>query len=247
VVTLVAGVQVWRLKGPLTEQFVTTLGLMEKTLGTTSDALGIATQSLEAASEGLATLATTTDAMGETVKGVQRPLADTTTFLRNDMPTTLRAVRASVRTAQEAAGFVEGVIFTVCSTLPFRLNCGGEASLSIALSGVALTLESLPGQLTTMGANLAETQTSITQAADHMTRLGRAIRDINRQLTSVEAVITDYHGQIGEYQALLRRARGAALTAADVVAWGLTFLLFWLGLFQITILARGIAWLRAAR
>jgi methyl-accepting chemotaxis protein len=163
-----------------------------------------------------------------------------------DMPTSIDATRAALKSAQSSAVVVDNVLTTL-SKVPFiNIQYNPAMPLSAALGDVAKSLDNLPPTFSTIERNLNTTSAGLDQVVTNLNELPKTTQQVQRNISDARQVVTRYQSQVDGLQKLIKPIKPSLPMTLTTIILGLTFLIFWLCVLQMQMLLKGLDYVRGS-
>jgi len=236
-ITLFAIIQVWRVRQPATATLQSGLEVISTTLQTTADVLNIADQSLETVYSSTVALENAVTTLAKAIDETTPLVNALTLLMRDDLPGAISSARLSLNAAQEGAKIIDAVLRVLTTFNPQAYN--PDVPLHTALGQVSDSLKGLPQSLSAMESSLSATQSNLSTMKDQINQIARNLHAINANLSHTQQVISHYQDTIATLQTRLAYIQVRLPFWVNLTAWGITFVLVWLGVAQIGLLLQG--------
>ena len=243
-VSLVGVFEIWTLRQPVVDATIAGVNLFAETLDTTSDALLVASASLQSASDTVTTVERTSLAAAQTVSTTRATLGSFSILMGKDLPTSIDATRTALKSAQSSAVVVDNVLTTISRIPLINIRYNPDVPLSVALGDVAKSMDNLPPTFTAIERNLNTTGNGLDQLVTSLTELPKTTQQAQRNIVEAQKVVVRYQTQVERLQALTLQFKSSLPMASTVVTLGIVFLVFWLGVLQAHVLLRGFELLK---
>jgi methyl-accepting chemotaxis protein len=218
----------------------------ERVMAVTEDALGATVDSVDALSTMLGASA---DSVGDTMP----VLADLNTLMGEQLPATMTAATASLRTAQQSAEVVDTAIVSLdafrllLSEMPLVSNFvpppaepyNPEVSLADSLGDLASNLEGLPATFTEMAAGLDTADDNLATVQSSLDTMSESVDIISGSLSEYKDMVAQSQSSMENLRSVLTDFRANLTGILNGVAIGLTLALLWLLAAQVVILSQG--------
>jgi len=236
--------QTWRFKGRATASLQSGLEVISSTLTTTSNVLNAIDLSLEGVSGSLLSLQqtalTATISLHSQAASIQS-LAD---LFGKNLPDAMSAAQIAMINAQTGAKEVEDTLTVLTSNPAFGATPYQPAvSLSAALSGVASGLGALPTPMQAVGGNLTTTSGNLSSLETSVINFSTSLEQLRGKLDESRQTVQGYRTEVGKLSERLSRLRTQIPGWVGLMVWVVSFLVVWLGFFQVFVLARAFRWM----
>ncbi|MEW5869648.1 MAG: hypothetical protein AB1894_10260 [Chloroflexota bacterium] len=235
--SLLGLVSIWRSKPALEANLLSGTKLLNDTLQTSIQGLGLIQASLGEVAGGLGILQGALDTTAQTLQSSQ-PLVDGITgLMATDLPDMIRATQSSLDSAQESALVIDAVLGAL-SFLP-GVDYHPEKPLNEALREVSTSLDDLPQALTDMEGDLKETSRNLEIAQSDLAEISSSVEQINTSLQDFDGVILSYNTSLITVQKQLQALQTRLPQLVNGLAWGLTAFLLWMAVAQLGLFTQG--------
>ncbi len=235
--------QIWRLRVPVASNLQSHLSVISATLATTNEGLLIAGSSLTNTQTSITALQATVDTLGRSIDDTT-PLVETlTSLLGADLPDTVTSAQSSLGSAQQSAKLIDSFLRFLTSIAPGIYN--PDVPLDVALGQVAQSLDGLPRSFKTMETGLQRSQVNLFIAKVQIEQISLEIGEINESLEEAQKVVAQYQVLIAELQVSIGKLHDLIPIWMNTLAWGLSFIIFWLGVSQIGVMLRTREWMNS--
>lgn len=245
--TLAGFIGVWVLYRPLTDGMAAGLTLAAETLGVTGDALALVDEGLLTAGNSATAAQTATRSLAQSLATTQPALDAAAELLGAGLPGAIAATNIAIEAAQGTAQTVDNVL-TVLADIPFLgINYNPDTPLAATLGNISRNLNEVPTNLRAVGRQLSVSSNNLPSIVDGVDALAASMGQVQTTIMAARQATQEYQRLIVRYQdgvAFLQRAL-PYLTA--LVPLLLSLVLFWLGVFQASVLWRGLEWLGLRR
>jgi ABC-type transporter Mla subunit MlaD len=236
---------IWQVNQPLTDNLLSGLDLTLETLRATRSGLETAQASLESAAGSLESLQNTLQATGLALDTSLPAIQTAADLVGEELPNTLAATQTSLASAQATARLIDDVLRLV-SAVPFFGGPGynPDVPLSESLGRISRSLSALPQALTGMQTNLEILGDNLATIQANLAAVSGQTAQIEASLQATQQTFDHYlettHKLIERLVSLRRGLPGWI----DLLAWGGSLFLAWLGVAQIGLLLQGAEMLR---
>ena len=240
----VAGiVQVWVLREPMTRDAIITLDLLNSTLDTTSQGLGIAKGSLKSVTTTLGALQTTVQSAAVTIDNASSSVNSVSSVIGTNLSGTVTSALGTLDAVENTTRTIDEVL-TGLASLPFlNVQYDPAKSLSASVSDLSDQLNKIPESLGTLEKNLSDSGSSLDKVSDDANALAVSLGTVEKEMAQLVAVIEQYETQVKAFQGTVRNLREHIVT----IVWGIvlfaSFVLFWIGVTMVQTLATGLRWM----
>ncbi|NTU78093.1 MAG: hypothetical protein HGA45_01610 [Chloroflexales bacterium] len=212
------------------------LDTFDKALAATSDGLTVADRALADTHSTLAALSATLNNATITITETQPMIGALQDLTGEGLPETIASTHQALTSAQETAQIIDGVL----GSIPFvGSRYSPEVPLNVAIGQVADSLTELPTSLEEVSAGLGKASDNIGTIATNVGEVSAGIAAIAQSVSEAAVVVEQYEVVVGDLRGEVAAVRAAAPGWITMVRLGLTVLLIWLGLAQISLLFQG--------
>lgn len=236
-------VQVWVLREPVTRDAITTLDLLNSTLDTTSQGLGIAKTSLKSVTATIGALQSTVASTATTIENASASVSSLSDIVGNNLSSTIDSALGALDAVENTTKTIDEVLSGLAG-LPFlNFKYDPEKPLSASVSDLTDQLREVPQSLGALEKNLTTSGNSLDQVGNDATKLASNLGQVQSDMQELVGVIEQYEGQVKAFQGTVRNLRENIVT----IVWGIvlfaTFILFWLGATMLQTLWNGLEWM----
>ncbi len=238
--------EVWHYRPIVTGTVIENLALFDQTLSTTQDSLSMVGQVVQVASDDIASLQTTTQALAQAIQSTNPILDSLISLTSKNIPATVAATQTSLVSAQASALFIDNALTTI-SSVPF-LSLGSyqpKVPLHTALAQVSTSLNSVTPTLATISTSLADGKTDLGVVESELTKISETTVGISSTLGSAQTAIDQYKVATAQLKANVEATQRGAAAWITTLAWILSFVLGLLLIAQMGLGAQGLDMLRA--
>jgi hypothetical protein len=232
--------QIWRLRQPLTDQIVSNLDLLYSTSVTSENAILSIETMVTDLSENLTNYESHTISVTQAIYDADYLMDSSTTLAGQDLPTMLTNTQSALDSAQSSAAAIENVLYGLADNPAIGINYNPEVPLSQALEEVTSSLARLPVSLANLQRNFEITHNDIVYTEETLVDVNKNILRVNNDLTVAKGVIDEVQAEESQFKSRLDNYRTSAPGWILACALLLTFVIFWLGIFQAGMLIQGI-------
>lgn len=239
--SLVALSAIWNAQTAMTTGLQNTLNLLSQTLSTTSQGLVITQQSLQNSVELIGNLQATVETTAEAIGSTNPMVDEIARLMKDDLPTTIRAVQTSLRTAQQSAAAIDTVLGALkgIPLIGSSIGYDPEVSLSDALGDVADSLEGLPDSFLAMQDNLKNTQSNLQTFEADLTVMADSVGQIQSSVAQYDQVIAGYQASLDQVLAQIEALSANLPNIVRILSIGLTAFLVWMAIAQLGLFTQG--------
>ena len=231
-------VYVWRGMEQVTTVADDSLVLLSDTLDEIDHSLGVAGDTLGAATEAVDVLFTTTLDVSSTISSTKTTIDQIAGMTEDELPGSLEASLMALESVEETAAVIDRLLRTL-----EQLGVGSydpEVPLDEAVAEAGRSLEPIPDSVRAMGSSLRQTSGSLEEVQAGILLMGNQMTVIGESITDADAAIGGLGESLAELQSRIDAARQNLVRPIRTVAWGATLLLIWIGLSQLAIVRWGI-------
>lgn len=239
--SIVALSAIWNAQTAMTASLQNTLDLLGQTLSTTSQGLVITQQSLQNSVELIGNLQATVETTAEAIGSTNPMVDEIARLMKDDLPTTIRAVQTSLRTAQQSAAAIDTVLGALkgIPLIGSSIGYNPEVSLADALGDVAESLESLPDSFLAMQDDLKNTQSNLQTFEADLTVMADSVGQIQSSVAQYDQVIGGYQASLDQVLAQIEALSANLPNIVRTVSIGLTAFLVWMAIAQLGLFTQG--------
>jgi methyl-accepting chemotaxis protein len=241
-VVSIAGIYlIWQIQPTLSSNLQNMLQLISQTLDTTGQGLVVTQQALKSSVDTIGNLQSTIETTAKTIGSTNPMIDEISSMMAQDLPDTILATQSSLKTAQQSAQVIDGVLGTL-SSIPLigaGIGYNPEVPLSDALGQVADSLEGLPESLSNMEESLKNTQSNVETFQTDLEVMATSVSQIQKSVAQYDQVINGYQQSIGQIKQRLDEISANIPNIVRSVAIGLIAFLVWLFLAQVGLLYQG--------
>lgn len=236
-----AVVYVWRIEQPAVESLQSTIDLLGQTMETTAQGLTITQSAVKSSVDTISALQSTVQTTASTIKSSGPMVNEITALMQNDLPNTIKATEASLRSASQSARVIDGLLGTLSSIplLGSSLNYDPKVPLSTALSDVADNLSNLPQAFENMQESLEETTGNLDTFEADLTVMAKSIGEIQSSVAQYDQVIEGYKFSITQVKAGLNNLKTNVPTFVHFLVLAMTVFFVWMAIAQLGLLTQG--------
>ncbi len=240
-------VQVWIMREPITRDAINTLDLLNSTLDTTSQGLGIAKASLKSVTSTIGALQATVQSAAATIESASGSVNSVSVVIGKNLTGTVNSALGALDVVENTARTLDEVLAGLSQLPLINIKYDPEKSLSASVSDLSDQLRQVPQSLGALEANLASSGSGLDKVGDDATKLAGSLGQVQNDMAQLVGVIEQYESQVKAFQGTVQNLRANIVT----IVWGLvlfaTFILFWLGVTMVQTLATGLRWMGVLR
>jgi hypothetical protein len=238
-------VYVWRAAEEVTTAADDGLVLVSDTLRDIDRSLEVADSTLDGAVIAVASLYTTTLDVGQTLSSTRVTVDEMAGLTEDDLPKSIESSLAALGALEETAALIDRLLRALQQ---FGLgDYDPEIPLDQAVAEAAEGLGPVPESLRAMGTGLSDTSAGLGEVQSGILRMADLMVGIRQNVVDADAALSSHRSTLEELQNRVRSVRGNVDRPIELVAWGATLLLIWIGLSQLAIVRWGIGlWQRSA-
>jgi hypothetical protein len=232
-------VYVWRLAEDVTVVALEGLFLVSDTLEDMDRSLEVASTTLDGTTIAIDSLYITSFAIGDTLSNTQVTLNEMAALAEDQLPTSMEYSLAALDTVKETARVIDQLLRGLA-----QVGLGTydpEIPLDEAVENAVTGLGPVPDSLRVMGDGLHQTGRDMEGVQQGFTLMIDSVMEIRENLIDADAAIAAHQGTVQDLQERVDAVTPNVAQPIQAVAWGVTLLLFWIGLSQLAILRWGIS------
>ncbi len=238
--SLYAVIQVHRLQEPVREGVVEGIDSLDSALDTLGEALNLLKDVLINTTSLLNSAKTTAVNIAQSIHDTGLMADNLVTLTRDDLPLTIANTQTSLASAQSTATIIDGVLEGLAKIPLLGLDYRPDVPLSTALGQVSTSLDPLYTSLQDVSDDLETTSTDLQAVETEIIQISLDIGDTLKNLSSAQELIISYLEQITVLQIKLDKARQNAPGIIESAAWICTLLLLGLAVAQAGTLVHGL-------
>lgn len=238
-----AVIQVWVLREPITRDAINTLDLLNSTLDTTSQGLGIAKTSLKSVTDTIGALQSTVASAAATIENASSSVSTLSSIVGQNLSSTVNSALGALDAVKNTTQQIDSVLSSIAS-LPFvNIDYDPEKPLSAGVGDLADRLKEVPQSLGALEKNLATSGTSLDQVGNDATNLAKNLGQVQSDMDKLVGVIEQYESQVKAFQGTIQNLRANIVTIVWGIVLFLTFILLWLAATMLMTLWKGLEWM----
>ena len=238
-------VYLWMVKPEIEQQVERGVNLLSRTIDATDALLQVVDDSLGQAETSLDGIEIVIDELAGTISETAPIIYSVADILGQDVVTVIQDTQAALVSAEASAGVIDNtlqLITAITSLNPFQRTpaYAPEVPLQDSLAMMSASLESLPS-------SLADVETGLDITAMNLGDLQLTVMELSGNIGEIRTSLGQAQAVVGEYQVIIEEARTGVSTLEarlkdliNVVVWGTTMLLIWLGIAQIGLFTQGL-------
>jgi hypothetical protein len=161
VINLAGVIQVWVLREPVTRDAIATLDLLNSTLDTTAQGLGIAKSSLQSVTSTIGALEGTVASAAATIANASSSVSSVSSIIGENLSATMNSALGTLDAVENTTQTIDDVLGGLAG-LPFlNFNYDPARPLSASVSDLTAQLRSVPESLSQLETNLANSGSSL--------------------------------------------------------------------------------------
>lgn len=240
----IAGIaQVWVLREPLTRDAINTLDLLNSTLDTTSQGLGVAKTSLRSVTVTIGALQTTVASAATTIDNTSTAVSSLSTVIGTNLTGTLNSAIGALDAVETTTQTIDSVLGALAAIPFLGVQYDPAKSLSSSVSDVTDQLKQVPQSFGELEKNLGTSGSSLDKVGDDAKTLSSSLGSVQSDLSQLVGVLEQYETQVKAFQGTVRNLRENIVTIGWALVGFSTFLLFWLGVTMFQTLLTGLRWM----
>lgn len=239
-----AGVaQIWMLREPVTQDAINTLDLLNSTLDTTSQGLGIAKASLKSVTGTIGALQSTVASAAATIDNASSSVSSLSNIVGQNLSGAISSALGTLEAVQNTAKTVDEFLASV-SQLPFvNIGYNPDKPLSASVGELTDQLAQVPKSLGALETNLTASGNSLDKVGADAKTLADSLGQVQRDMEQLVSVIEQYEQQVKAFQGTVQNLRANIVTIVWGVVLFLTFILLWLAATMLMTLFKGLRWM----
>lgn len=239
-----AGVaQIWMLREPVTQDAINTLELLNSTLDTTSQGLGIAKASLKSVTGTIGALQSTVASAAATIDNASSSVSSLSNIVGQNLSGAISSALGTLEAVQNTAKTVDEFLASV-SQLPFvNIGYNPDKPLSASVGELTDQLAQVPKSLGALETNLTASGNSLDKVGADAETLADSLGQVQRDMEQLVSVIEQYEQQVKAFQGTVQNLRANIVTIVWGVVLFLTFILLWLAATMLMTLFKGLRWM----
>jgi hypothetical protein len=244
---------VWTFKPTVAQGVETTLDTLTSSIDTSQQAMLVTEQALTGTINSVAALQTMLSATASSVQDTGPLLSSITSFLGDQLPSTLGSAAESLRAAQRGAVVLDEAIKSfdtfrgLLGAVPF---IGGfipqqtpqynpEVPLSDSLGEVATKLDGLPDIFTEMSQNMDKADDNLLTIETSLITMATNVSSITASLEQYRSIVANSQSSMENLKGLLSDVQSNLNNILNITALVLSLFLVWLLVAQVVILTQG--------
>lgn len=235
--------QAWSLRQPIIDNAKATLDLMDHTLTTTAAGLSIIKISLQSVTTTIATVQSTVNTTSQTVTNAGGAVNSLSTIVGENLGGTITSALATLDSLKSTTQVVDDFLSAIAGTPFLGLSYNPATSLSGSISQLSSNLSQVPPSLNSLQTNLKTSGQSLTEVAAEAKALAVQLGQVQADLARLTGVIDQYEEQVSAFRETVKASRANVESIVTGGVAGLTFILFWIGITQLTVLVKGLEWM----
>ena len=238
--SLYAVIQVHRLQEPVREGVVEGIDSLDTALDTLGEALTLLQDVLINTTALLTSAKNTAVNIAQSIHDTGLMADNLVTLTSEDLPLTIANTQTSLASAQSTAAIIDGVLAGLAKIPLIGMDYRPAVPLSTALGQVSTSLDPLYTSLQGVSDNLETTSTDLQAVETEIIQISLDIGNTLKNLSSAQEMIVSYREQITVLQIKLDNARQKAPGVIQAAAWICTLLLLGLAVAQAGTLVQGV-------
>jgi methyl-accepting chemotaxis protein len=236
-------VQIWMLREPVTQDAINTLDLMNSTLDTTAQGLGIVKTSLKSVTDTIGALQSTVASAAATIDHASNSVSSLSSIVGQNLSATINSALGTLDAVQNTTKTLDEFLASI-SQLPFiNFNYNPAKPLSASVSELTAKLADVPKSLDNLKKNLTESGNSLDQVGQDAKTLAGSLGQVQSDMAQLVGVIEQYEAQVKAFQETVRNLRANIVTIVWGIVLFLTFILLWLAATMLMTLFKGLEWM----
>lgn len=236
-------VQIWVLREPVTQDAINTLDLLNSTLDTTSQGLGIAKTSLKSVTATIGALQGTVASAAATIDNASSSVSSLSSIVGQNLSGTINSALGTLEAVQNTTRMLDEFLASV-SQLPFvNIGYNPDKPLSATVGELTDQLAQVPKSLGALETNLTASGNSLDKVGADAKTLADSLGQVQRDMEQLVSVIEQYEQQVKAFQGTVQNLRANIVTIVWGVVLFLTFILLWLAATMLMTLFKGLRWM----
>jgi septation ring formation regulator EzrA len=231
---------VWREQVNINTQVTENLDLLKQTMLTTTQGLDILESTLENASTKVEQIRLTSAHLADTMAATSPALDSLGELFGVKMTAIVTDTQDSLSAAESSATLIDDTLKVISAIPLIGARYAPEASLSTSIAQISTSLDALPVSFSEIEQNLSNTSTNLQTVQGDVEELYTSLEDIQNNLADAQAVIQDYQGIALKMQEKLDHFQQTIPARLKQLAWGITFVLAWLGVASLGLFTQGL-------
>ncbi len=236
-------VEVWTLREPVTRDAINTLDLLNSTLDTTSQGLGVAKTSLKSVTGTIGALQTTVASAATTIDNASSSVSSLSGIIGKNLTTTINSALSTLDAVENTTKTIDEVLSSLATLPLLNIQYNPDKPLSASVSDLSDKLQEVPQSLGDLEKNLTSSSSSLDQVSTDAQTLASSLGQVQSDMEKLVGVLEQYEAQVKAFQGTVRNLRENIVTIVWGVALFFTFLLFWLGVTMVQTLWHGLGWM----
>lgn len=236
-------VQIWVLREPVTRDAINTLDLLNSTLDTTSQGLGIAKTSLKSVTATIGALQATVQSAASTIDSASTSVGSVGTIVGSGLTNTINSALGTLDVVERTTSSIDQVLAGLANIPLLNIQYDPETSLTASVSDLTDQLRQVPDSLGALETNLSASGSSLEKVGNDAAALAVSLGQVERDMSNLVGVIEQYEVQVKAFQGTIQNLRSNIFT----IVWGVvlfaTFILLWLGAIMVQTLINGLTWM----
>jgi methyl-accepting chemotaxis protein len=232
-------VAVWRTAENVRTAADDTLHAASSTLDEIDHSLDLASTILDDAGFAITSLYTTTLEVNRTLSTTQVAIDEMADLTEDEVPQSVEASLMALDALEDSAGLIDRLLRSLAQLGIGSYNPAVPLDQTVAEARAGLVV--VPASLRTMGAGLQETSESLSDIQEGVASMADTTIAFQGDLDEAEAAISIHRRTVDDVQNRIQNARESLEPATEVVAWGVTILLIWIGVSQLAIIFWGVS------
>jgi hypothetical protein len=239
-------IQVWSMREQVTQDAVNTLELLDSTLTTTSQGLGVAKTSLQSVTGSIGALEATVGSAAATIENASNSVNSVSGIIGSNLSNTVNSALDTLGVVETTTQKIDEVLAGLAGLPLINIPYDPENSLSSSVGALTDQLRQVPNSLSELETNLSTSGGSLEKVGGDARTLTSSLSQVQKDLAELVAVIEQYESQVTAFQGTVRNLRENIVTIVWGIVLFLTFLLFWLGVTMFQTFWKGLEWMGIA-
>ncbi len=240
-VSIAGAVVLWSVKPAVNSTVNTLLSTGLDTLNATSDMLGVAQSTLEAAGKNLTLVSDITGQVGTALDKTTPLFESMSKIIGGDLVNTVSKVQESLRSLQATAKVIDSTL-TLVSSIPFISSepYQPEVPLDQSVGNISTGMKDLPTSLEDLKVSMTAASDSITTLPEAVHKLSAEIDKINASVSSARDVMTKYQTIVGRMITQLTFVQKSLPITLTLVWLAMTMVFVWMACAQLGLYTQGL-------
>lgn len=242
-INLAGVIQVWVLREPVTRDAIATLDLLNSTLDTTAQGLGIVKSSLESVTATIGALESTVTSAAATIANASSSVSSVGNIIGENLSATVNSALGTLDAVESTTQKIDEVLSGLASIPLLNFAYDPAKPLSATVGDLTNQLRQVPESLSQLETNLSNSGSSLDKVGNDAQDLATNLGSVQQEMEQLVGVIEQYEGQVKAFQGTVRNLRENIVPVVWGIVLFLTFLLFWIGVTMVQTLWTGLDWM----